>query len=75
MVLDHGRIVEFDTPHNLLQQESGLFRSMCVKSGELEVLEDMAARVDQAKTNRGERGQEVRNREDWREVADGGSAW
>ncbi|KAJ1667542.1 hypothetical protein EV178_001271 [Coemansia sp. RSA 1646] len=31
LVLDKGRIAEFDTPYNLLQNENGIFRSMCEK--------------------------------------------
>ncbi|KAJ2662234.1 hypothetical protein IWW48_001974 [Coemansia sp. RSA 1200] len=34
LVLDNGRVAEFDTPHNLLQKEDGIFRSMCEKAGE-----------------------------------------
>ncbi|KAJ2657885.1 hypothetical protein IWW48_004283 [Coemansia sp. RSA 1200] len=34
LVLDNGRVAEFDTPHNLLQKEDGIFRSMCKESGE-----------------------------------------
>ncbi|KAJ1729342.1 hypothetical protein LPJ72_005025, partial [Coemansia sp. Benny D160-2] len=34
LVLDDGRVAEFDTPHNLLQNEGGIFRSMCEESGE-----------------------------------------
>ncbi|KAJ1736287.1 Transporter of the ATP-binding cassette (ABC) [Coemansia biformis] len=29
LVLDHGEIVEFDTPYNLLGRSAGLFRHMC----------------------------------------------
>ena len=32
-MLDAGRVVEFDTPYNLLQKTDGVFRGMCVKSG------------------------------------------
>ncbi|KAL7417822.1 ABC protein [Mrakia frigida] len=32
LVLDAGRIAEFDTPLNLFSQEAGVFRSMCEKS-------------------------------------------
>ncbi|KAJ1994537.1 hypothetical protein H4R33_000243 [Dimargaris cristalligena] len=38
MVLDHGQLVEFDTPLNLLERPDSLFRSMCVKSGEFDLL-------------------------------------
>ncbi|KAJ2521958.1 hypothetical protein H4217_001050 [Coemansia sp. RSA 1939] len=34
LVLDDGRVAEFDTPHNLLQSKDGIFRSMCEESGE-----------------------------------------
>jgi ABC-type transport system involved in cytochrome bd biosynthesis fused ATPase/permease subunit len=34
MVLDKGRIVEFDTPVNLLNMRGGAFREMCRKSAE-----------------------------------------
>ncbi|KAJ1992782.1 hypothetical protein GGI25_003330 [Coemansia spiralis] len=42
LVLDKGKIVEFDTPWNLLQRDSGVFRSMCEKTGEFEYLFGMA---------------------------------
>ncbi|KAJ2088972.1 hypothetical protein IW138_003813 [Coemansia sp. RSA 986] len=38
LVLDKGRIAEFDTPYNLLQNDNGIFKSMCEKSGEYEHL-------------------------------------
>ncbi|KAI9504890.1 P-loop containing nucleoside triphosphate hydrolase protein [Coemansia spiralis] len=34
LVLDKGKVAEFDTPYNLLQNRDGIFRSMCEKSGE-----------------------------------------
>ncbi|KAJ2391932.1 hypothetical protein GGI23_005324 [Coemansia sp. RSA 2559] len=43
LVLDKGKVAEFDTPHNLLQNESGIFRSMCEKAGEYEHLVAAAA--------------------------------
>ena len=42
MVLDKGRIVEFDTPWNLIQKEGGLFRDMCMKSGTMGELQSLA---------------------------------
>ncbi|KAJ2690563.1 hypothetical protein IWW39_000657 [Coemansia spiralis] len=38
LVLDNGQIVEFDSPSSLLQKESGIFKSMCEKSGEYDHL-------------------------------------
>ncbi|KAG8899528.1 hypothetical protein FRC01_010481 [Tulasnella sp. 417] len=38
IVLDQGRIGEFDTPLNLIQREGGVFRGMCLKSGQFEEL-------------------------------------
>jgi hypothetical protein len=34
--------MEFDTPYSLLQKEDSIFRDMCLKSGELEILMQMA---------------------------------
>lgn len=42
IVLDAGRIVEFDTPHNLIQKEGGVLRDMCMKSGSFAELEAVA---------------------------------
>ncbi|KAK6541507.1 hypothetical protein TWF694_007315 [Orbilia ellipsospora] len=42
LVLDHGRVKEYDHPWTLLQKEDGLFRDMCLNSGEMETLEKMA---------------------------------
>lgn len=42
IVLDKGRIVEFDTPWKLIQKEGGVFRDMCLKSGQMRELESMA---------------------------------
>ncbi|CED85550.1 Multidrug resistance-associated protein/mitoxantrone resistance protein, ABC superfamily [Phaffia rhodozyma] len=38
LVLDNGRIVEFDTPRALLAKPDGVFRGMAEKSGKLEEL-------------------------------------
>jgi ABC-type multidrug transport system fused ATPase/permease subunit len=42
IVLDKGQVAEFDTPWNLIQKESGIFRSMCQKSGTFSELEAAA---------------------------------
>ncbi|KAI9504498.1 P-loop containing nucleoside triphosphate hydrolase protein, partial [Coemansia spiralis] len=34
LVLDKGKVAEFDTPQNLMQNKDGIFRGMCEKSGE-----------------------------------------
>ena len=42
IVLDEGRIAEFDTPYNLIRREGGIFRGMCIKSGNFVELEGIA---------------------------------
>jgi len=42
VVLDKGRIAEFDTPYNLIRKEAGIFRTMCLKSGMFSELEAAA---------------------------------
>jgi ABC-type multidrug transport system fused ATPase/permease subunit len=42
LVLDQGRIVEFDTPRRLLEQEDGWFARMCRGSADWEELKKMA---------------------------------
>ncbi|KAK9470277.1 uncharacterized protein V1510DRAFT_440956 [Dipodascopsis tothii] len=56
LVLDAGRVKEYDKPHNLLQKEDSIFRSMCVNSGELEQLEELAAKAYTLQTT-GERAE------------------
>ncbi|KAJ2763515.1 hypothetical protein H4S06_000041 [Coemansia sp. BCRC 34490] len=43
LVLDDGRVAEFDTPHNLLQKKGGIFKSLCEESSEYEHMKDAAA--------------------------------
>lgn len=38
LVLSAGRVVEFDTPKNLLEKKDGVFHNMCKKSGDFEHL-------------------------------------
>jgi ABC-type multidrug transport system fused ATPase/permease subunit len=40
--MDKGKVVEFDTPLNLIQQEGSAFRGMCMKTGNLAELEALA---------------------------------
>ena len=42
IVLDKGKLVEFDTPYNLIRKEGGIFRGMCLKSGTFAELEAAA---------------------------------
>ncbi|KAJ7104581.1 hypothetical protein C8R43DRAFT_1047311 [Mycena crocata] len=42
LVLDKGKLVEFDTPLRLIEKEDGVFRSMCLKSGYFAELEASA---------------------------------
>jgi ABC-type multidrug transport system fused ATPase/permease subunit len=42
LVLDHGRVVEFDHPWTLINKEDGSFRGMCENSGNMEALLDGA---------------------------------
>ncbi|KAJ2088014.1 hypothetical protein IW138_004522 [Coemansia sp. RSA 986] len=44
LVLDKGKVAEFDTPKNLLQKKDGVFRSMCEKTGEYEYLASITNR-------------------------------
>lgn len=45
LVLDHGRVIEYDHPWTLINKENGLFRGMCENSGNMEVLLDGAQRA------------------------------
>ncbi|KAJ2007332.1 Transporter of the ATP-binding cassette (ABC) [Coemansia thaxteri] len=48
LVLDHGEIVEYDSPYSLLCRSEGLFRHMCLKSGEYDYLFSVAERKHHA---------------------------
>ncbi|KAF9000094.1 hypothetical protein BDQ17DRAFT_1360101 [Cyathus striatus] len=41
LVLDSGRLVEFDTPQALMRHENGTFKKMVIDSGEQDRLEDL----------------------------------
>ncbi|KAJ7850608.1 hypothetical protein B0H14DRAFT_2581828 [Mycena olivaceomarginata] len=46
LVLDKGKVAEFDTPSRLIQKEDGIFRNMCLKSGSFGELEAAAKAKD-----------------------------
>ena len=45
LVLDHGRVVEYDHPWTLINREDGLFQSMCSNSGNMDTLFEGAKRA------------------------------
>ncbi|KAE8352161.1 ATP-dependent bile acid permease [Aspergillus coremiiformis] len=45
LVLDHGRVMEYDHPWTLINRDDGLFRSMCDNSGNMETLMDGAKKA------------------------------
>ncbi|GAA5842131.1 hypothetical protein JCM9279_002796 [Rhodotorula babjevae] len=53
LVLDHGRVLEYDTPAALLARDDSAFAALCRKSGEYEQLKEMAD-----KAQRGSSGSE-----------------
>ncbi len=46
MVLEAGRLVEFDTPKNLLQKDTGLFRALVDESADRTHLKELAGIYD-----------------------------
>ena len=45
MVLDAGKLVEFDTPKNLLQNEKGFLRALVDESEDRDVLKALASKI------------------------------
>ncbi|KAI0457143.1 multidrug resistance-associated protein [Xylaria acuta] len=45
LVLDHGAVVEYDHPYELLKKKTGSFRSMCEMSGDLDSLQKAAKKA------------------------------
>ncbi|KAI0833082.1 P-loop containing nucleoside triphosphate hydrolase protein [Hypoxylon sp. FL0890] len=45
LVLDHGEVMEYGHPHELLQNETGSFRSMCEMSGDMDILAKAAKKA------------------------------
>jgi ABC-type multidrug transport system fused ATPase/permease subunit len=48
MVLDTGRLVEFDSPKNLLGKEGGFFRALVDESGDKEMLHQILGTTPRA---------------------------
>ena len=42
LVLGEGKVLEFDTPWNLLEREEGEFTDLCRRSGEFDLLKKLA---------------------------------
>lgn len=51
VVLDQGVVKEFGTPYELMQQDDGIFKDMCMSSGEFPVLLEMAKKVAELKAS------------------------
>ncbi|CAN6663394.1 ATP-dependent bile acid permease [Trichomonascus vanleenenianus] len=49
LVMDRGEVVEYDSPYTLIHKEDGIFRDMCLKSGEFEALESIAKKAYDAR--------------------------
>ncbi|KAI0015985.1 hypothetical protein F4780DRAFT_32409 [Xylariomycetidae sp. FL0641] len=49
LVLDHGEVVEYGHPHELLRKADGHFRSMCEMSGDLDTLSKTAKKAWEGK--------------------------
>ncbi|KAI9837506.1 MAG: hypothetical protein M1819_007156 [Sarea resinae] len=49
LVLDKGRVVEYDDPWHLVRKDGGAFKGMCEMSGDLESLEREAKKAYEAK--------------------------
>ncbi|KAL8984388.1 MAG: hypothetical protein Q9205_001621 [Flavoplaca limonia] len=49
LVLDKGRVVEYDAPWKLITQEDSLFQGMCEMSGDLEILTEEAKKAEDKK--------------------------
>ncbi|PYH98668.1 multidrug resistance-associated protein [Aspergillus ellipticus CBS 707.79] len=54
LVLDHGRVVEFDHPWNLINRDEGVFRSMCDNSGNMDSLLEGAKKAWETKNSSNE---------------------
>lgn len=55
LVMDAGKVVEYDDPYVLIADKSSLFYSMCENSGELDVLTQLAKESFVAKKNKSQK--------------------
>ncbi|PWN22275.1 hypothetical protein BCV69DRAFT_257017 [Microstroma glucosiphilum] len=61
LVLDKGNVLEYDAPLTLLQDEKSSFWELCARSGELEMLQEMAETAAEEKKKRlSQEGKQVR---------------
>ncbi|KAL9101333.1 MAG: hypothetical protein Q9163_003401 [Psora crenata] len=49
LVLDKGKVIEFDAPWNLIQRQEGIFHGMCEMSGDLDSLVKAAKEAEKKK--------------------------
>ncbi|KAI4254065.1 MAG: hypothetical protein LQ352_003311 [Teloschistes flavicans] len=45
LVLDKGKVMEYDAPWKLMEREDGIFRGMCEMSGDVEILQEEATKA------------------------------
>lgn len=45
LVLDKGKVIEYDAPWELIEKEEGIFRGMCEMSGDIEILAEEAKKA------------------------------
>lgn len=57
LVLDRGRVVEFDHPWNLITREGSVFRGMCESSGHMEGLLEGAEKAWRSRSSSQDHGQ------------------
>lgn len=51
-MLDHGKVMEFGTPWDLIQKEDGMFRDLCRQSGEETQLFEVSDKTSLTYTHR-----------------------
>ncbi|KAL9586159.1 MAG: hypothetical protein Q9212_001080 [Teloschistes hypoglaucus] len=49
LVLDKGKVMEYDAPWELMQKEDGIFRGMCEMSGDIDILTEEAKKAGNKK--------------------------